>query len=358
MPVKTHTCSNLLEAVASSRVSVRPWRTGDTSKINSLFNDPAIRPDAANHERPRTAEQWEWEFASTRSEQPAYYIAEQAGRIIGLQGYIPIELLHDGRVVRSGKDEDTLVHPDHRGRGVLDALYRRLFDHAAQDSLSALWGFTSTAVRPLLRNGYHSIGTFDAMRARLGFPSEPMIDPAGHGAPDDITIQTLVQPDERCNAFSLAFGQYAGGITLHLSSDYLRWRILDNPYRRHSMAAAYCGEQMVGFAAFKLDDPQKVGYVSELAAIPTGSHQPEAILSALLREGIVLFRKLGLRAAEARFSGPHPYNSRVRGVLSKWGFQSVPTSQAAEFLVRPIKGDSDDWLNMGRWRICELMREY
>lgn len=359
MTLMTRFCSTLIEAVTASRATVRPWRPGDMSEVNRLYNDATVRPDAAvKGYVPRTDSQWTWEFATATPDSPAYFVAEQFGRIIGIQGYIPIELLCDGRPVLSGKDEDTLVHPDQRGRGVLDALYRRLFDRAAEDDIGALWGFTSTAVQPLLRNGYLSIGKFDAMQAPLGAPSEPFTEPCPGDASAGVTIRSLLQPDERCDAFSLAFGQFAGGITLHLSSRFLRWRILDNPYRRHALFAAFHGERMVGLAVFKLDDPNKIGYVSDLVAIPTEGLAAEAILSALLREGLALFRKLGIRRAEARFSGPHPFNVQVRGVLSRWGFHSLPSTRTAEFLVRPITNRSGDWLDFKKWRICELMREY
>lgn len=355
MPVKTHFCSNLLEAVSATRVTVRSWRSDDIGEINALFNDPSVRPGAAEAP-PRTDAQWEWEFDSTPQTAPAYYVAEQSGRIIGLQGYIPIDLLHNGRLVRSGKDEDTLVHPDHRGRGVLDSMYQRLFEQASKDRIVALWGFTSTAVQPLLRNGYRSIGIFDALEVKLGPPSQPMkgCDPVM----DDVVFHTLAKPDDRLDAFSFAFGHHAGGITLHLSVSYLRWRIFENPYRRHVLIAAFHNQDIVGIGAFKLDDPNRIGYVSELAAVPAGSHRVEDILSALIREGLAIFRKLGLRTAEARFSGPHPYNVKVCSVLAQWGFRSKSNSKAAEFLVRPILGDSPDCLNLRSWRICELMREY
>src|SRR6185369_8001780 len=148
-----------------SPASVRLVQACDADAINLLYNDSAARPDAAGV-RPRTAEQWRWEFnQSAASTTPPYIAAWHEGRVVGTQGYIPIQFVCDGRLIPTGKDEDTLVHPAHRGRGLLDAMYQPLAARAKSDGVELLWGFTSTAIEPLKRNGFVEIGRHDAMVA-------------------------------------------------------------------------------------------------------------------------------------------------------------------------------------------------
>ena len=335
-------------------LGARFWRPGDTEAVNRLYNDPAVRPGAgARGYLPRTAAQWQWEFADQVDGPPPYVVATHRGRIIGAQAYIPIELIADGRTLLSGKDEDTLVHPDYRGLGVLDEMYRLLLARAEQDGVAVLWGFTSTAVRPLLRNGYRSIGAFDALRANL--TARPGTAVRRLGA---LTIAEVTNPDEQCDAFSLEFGRQVGGVMLHLSASFLRWRLFENPYRRHTLYAAYHNQHLVGLAAFKLDDDHQTGYVSELTALPTADHGTEDVLDALLHAGMGLFRACGYRWAETRPAGPHPFNRTLRSLLARHGFSDISNRQAPEFLVRPAPRHEIRLLDMAHWRINELMREY
>jgi GNAT superfamily N-acetyltransferase len=337
---------------------VRCWQEGDTAAINRLYNDPVVRQfGGLRGYTPRTDAQWRWEFAATCPGDPAYAVATHDERIIGTQAYIPIELLHDGEIILSGKDEDTLVHPDYRGMGVLDEMYRVLFDRAQRDGVKVLWGFTSTAVASLVRNGFRTIGRFAAMRADLSKAQRPRGTnprPTGGG----LIVRRLDSPDDECTRFSLAFGRQVGGIMVHLSGEFLRWRVYDNPFRRYEVYAAFEEGRLIGLAAFKFDQPQRVGYVSELAALNTEINSLAGTTAALLRSGLTQFREEGLRFAECRPSGEHPFNQEVRSVLARCGFAELPLAHAPEFLVRPVGGDDGRLLDMARWRISEIMREY
>ena len=149
-----------------------------------------------------------------------------------------------------------------------------------------------------------------------------------------------------------------GGLTLHLSARFLRWRLYENPFRRYHVFAAHEDDRIVGLSAFKIEDQQATGMVSELVAIPTASNDLPDILDALLLPGMELFRSHGCSAAEARPSGQHPFNRIVRTVLARHGFESVPAVGAPEFLVLPLAGADPQFVNMDRWRITELLREY
>ncbi len=331
-------------------VHVRFWQDGDTEGIHTLYNAPDIGAYANVPDYPgRTADEWWWQYGEPSDGNPAYAVASHQDRLVGMQAYIPIAFLCDGTVMQTGKDEDTLIHPAYRGMGILDDMYQLLFRRATRDGVAVLWGFTDTAVRPLLRNGYKSIGRFDVMRADLA----GRID--GGAA---IAVRELVEPDDRCDRFSLEFGKRAGGFTPHLSARYLRWRLYDNPFRRYKVYAACENDRIIGLSAFKLEDGRAMGYVSELVAVSTASHIVEDVLGALLRPGLKLFRERGCQTVEARPSGRHPFNKIVRSVLSRHGFAAPPERSSVEFMVRPIGIQDPQFLNMDKWRISEIMREY
>lgn len=337
-------------------IGIRFWRPGDTPALNAFYNNPAIRP-AAGHKsaEARTDRQWEWEFALGGRVTPAYAVAEKGGRIVGTQAYIPIPMCVDGRTVMSGKDEDTLVHPDHRGRGVLDDLYRLVLERARLDRIAMLWGFTNSAVRPLLRNGFESIGTFDAMAMALTTVPDVRSNRAEQTS---LRIDAMSRADDRMDGFAVRFAESTPGLGLNLTAAFLRWRVFENPFREYTILAATVESELVGIGLFKYEQRRGCGYVSELAAVDAGLVNRSEIQRALLTEGLRCFRERGLACAEARPSGGHGYNRELRMVLSHVGFKDVAVTNPLEFLVRPVMELNPSALEGANWRICELMREY
>ncbi|MEK6644373.1 MAG: GNAT family N-acetyltransferase [Planctomycetota bacterium] len=332
-----------------SSATIRFAHETDAEAINTLYNDPLARPDAAGI-APRSSAQWRWEFIEQANANPAYLVAELENRIVGTQGYIPIAFVRDGRLISTGKDEDTLVHPDHRGRGLLDAMYRPLAQRAESDGVALLWGFTRTAVEPLKRNDYVDVGLNDSMASsRWSIP-----DDQGGG----LDVREWIDPDEQCDSFSLEFSRRVTGIMPHLTQRFLRWRIVENPFRAYRMLAAYVAGKLTGLAVFKLHDRRETGFISELVAMPTARHSESIVLQALLRQGLLIFQNEGYHRVEARPSGMHPFNQRVRSLLKDLGFVEQPRALASTFLIRPLMPEADHFLDMSQWRISEIMREY
>ncbi|MBI5763698.1 MAG: GNAT family N-acetyltransferase [Planctomycetes bacterium] len=336
-------------AAIPSPASIRFATTRDADAINALYNDASARPDAAAVP-PRTAAQWRWEYIQSSSDSPPYVLAEHDGYVVGTQAYIPIEFVCDGRIIRTGKDEDTLVHPVHRGRGLLDAMYKHLSARALSDGVELLWGLTSTAVKPLIRNGFMGVGVNDAMAATQWTVAPVSIS--------GLIVSEINEPGADSDLFSLELSRHLGGIMPHLTASFLKWRVFENPFRRYQMVEARLNGRLVGLAIFKLDERKQVGFISDLVAIPAERISEADILSALLDPGLRHFAREGYRRVEARPSGTHPFNRRVQALLSTIGFIRQSPDQAATFLVRPMLPSARSFLALDQWRISELMREY
>lgn len=339
-----------------ANIDIRYWCPGDTDAINAMYNelDPRLRPETRlKGYEPRTTARWNWEFASNTElcpDGPGYAVACHGGQVVGIQAYIPIELQHDGRAIRSGKIEDILVHPDYRGMGIADDLTQLLIQRAGRNGLSVLWVFTSTADSLMGRNGFQEVVPFDVMSLTLPYTASC--------AESDMVVRELGIPDERCDDFAAKFGRHIGGITEHLSSRFLQWRINDNPMVEYAAFVAWDDGRVVGLSAFKLDDHHKIGYVSELAMIADSSDSFTRVADGLLQPGLELFRSRGYRHAEARPSGQHPYNLALRAFLLSRGFRAVAAHNAAKLMVRSIGADQTDLYDPACWRLSEIMREY
>ncbi|MEP6794373.1 MAG: GNAT family N-acetyltransferase [Saprospiraceae bacterium] len=104
----------------------------------------------------RDKDKFLWEFYNAPAGKAIYVIAKDADtqKIIGSQCAIPIDLISQtGDLIRTGKSEDTLVHPDYRGLNVFENMYRMLFEKCRESGIKYLWGFTS-AKKPFLRLGF------------------------------------------------------------------------------------------------------------------------------------------------------------------------------------------------------------
>lgn len=337
---------------------VRFSTRSDIRRINTAYNDACVRPEAgAKGYVKRSESQWSWEFDRLSTGNPPYVIAECGDQLIGTEAYIQIPMMQDGVRIATGKDEDTLVHPDHRGRGVLDAMYQVLLERASQENIVMLWGFTSSAIRSLLRNQFVSLGPFEAMRLSLA-NQKRVLAVARAGLHSACAVEELAASDERCDSFSQAFSREVSGLTLDLSAGFLEWRVFRNPFRSYQVIAATLDKQIVGMVILKFESDGRVGFISDLAAVDSPALSRQVTLTRLLDTAMMIFAERRFQFVEVRPSGMHPYNIMLRNLLSKRGFERVPIQHSPQFMVRPVVGTDKRILQMSNWRICELMREY
>jgi len=377
--------------ISPPEVTCRLLQPDEIEAVNAFYNDPQERPGAeVRGYVPRTTEQWLWEFNSNNLEAPPYAVSLCKGRIVGSQAFIPIELIRGGEIIPSEKSEDTLINLDYRGMGLLDEMYALLLRRAKGCGVGIQWGFTTTAVRPLLRSEFKSLGKIDELRAdlnpvyalsalllsgKVGFstvgrlfkaiPELPRLALSFISGslkrartpppPGDITVTELECPDECCDRFSYEFSRQWEGFSVHLSAGYLKWRLYDNPFFRYKVYAANFGDEMVGLAAFKLDDRGKIGKISELVAIPTEKSGADQVLNALLQPGLEHFRRNRYKYVIGWAAGEHPFTQIVRSILHRHGFSVI--RKELEFMVRTVSTADDRCFDLNQWRLSEIMTE-
>lgn len=127
-------------------VTYRQASEADYPRINDFYN----RIYAAQ----RTLAQFRWEFHDAPAGPSIYIIAEDGDKVVGSQCVIPITLIDaEGRHIRSGKSEDTLLDPAYRGQGIFNKLYELLFQRCSEAGIQVIWGFTSAA-KPFEKLGF------------------------------------------------------------------------------------------------------------------------------------------------------------------------------------------------------------
>lgn len=110
----------------------------------------------AIHKTQRTISNFEWEFKRGPAGPAIYIIAKDIvlNIIIGTQCAIPIFMVDgNGNEFLTAKSEDTLIHPNYRGKGIFEMMYAKLIEECKQNGIVAFWGFTS-AVKPFSKLGF------------------------------------------------------------------------------------------------------------------------------------------------------------------------------------------------------------
>lgn len=102
----------------------------------------------------RSIEQFYWEFRDGPIGASIYVVAEDGDKIVGTNCVIPINLIDsNGKFIKSGKSEDTLVDPSYRGQNIFNNIYEFLFEECKKHGVSVIWGFTS-ANKPFEKLGF------------------------------------------------------------------------------------------------------------------------------------------------------------------------------------------------------------
>lgn len=90
----------------------------------------------------RTSEQWFWEYEGNVPNRSVFTIIEDEDGIGATQGMIPIYLNINGQKYLSGKSENTLLSPKHRGGSLSQELYEFALSLCKSNNMSFVWGFT------------------------------------------------------------------------------------------------------------------------------------------------------------------------------------------------------------------------
>jgi GNAT superfamily N-acetyltransferase len=102
-------------------------------------------------------------------------------------------------------------------------------------------------------------------------------------------------------------GRY--GLCVQRSSDYLNWRYLENPYKKHQLMTAKRDESLLGFVVFSQN-----GQGGEI--VDVFGEDDELVIGRLISEVVELFRRSGVITVSAELIGSHPWTE----VFKKLGF--------------------------------------
>lgn len=114
----------------------------DINRSNAAEVKAAVSFHNAAYGTKRTSEQWFWEYEGNAPSRSVFTIIEDEDGIGGTQGMIPIYLNINGQKYLSGKSENTLLSPKHRGGSLSQELYGFALSRCKNNNMSFIWGYT------------------------------------------------------------------------------------------------------------------------------------------------------------------------------------------------------------------------
>lgn len=324
---------------------IRLATVSDIEGINRLYN--------TLYKSNRSTEKFEWEFNSAPAGKSIYVIAEYKNEIIGTQSVIPYYIItSDNETLLSGKSEDTLVSPFHRGKSIFEKMYDLLKRECRQAGIQFIWGFTY-ATKPFLKLDFEvpfkvslglatlkttaSISYFSSLSS-----SNTISDKIKIGLLCVASWMKAIRLTSKSPELELDFKRHSlnsstsnylfekASFGLKLDSDFLHYRIESNAYNANYVTVNYRQNGQVLISMVYSITQQNVGFIIHLHIDKTVSQN---LLSSFLRQVVKTYLNT---CHTLRFWGfrHNQTNARELSMLNASGFTFIN------------RGISFVWLNL------------
>ena len=370
--------------------SSRSYRSGDEVAVIELYNLITGRS--------RTTKEYKWEWLDTSEGQGSIWVIEKKDtrEIVGHHGLIPIPLCYFGQPMLAGKTENTMVHPQYRGK-LGYTRYEKRFLEEAKDRFDLLYttnGFGAPA-RIRRRLGYFSVGGYapylkvcqkstldEITKALINANLKPrwlaklanwasrlfnyvLIASFRGGRPTDMEI-TLEKIDsiegmakELNNLWDRSKSHF--GITINRHAHYLKWRIFDNPNLTYDFFVASREGEVLGYVVIEYRGKAEAVIVDLLA-----DGNDDVLFNSILQK---IIQKLGERDIHTILFPTLQSRNALNRALRRNGFRSFSTilkmlykftkHEEPLLLVKTLDSNLDDTIvsDPENWYFTSIFRE-
>lgn len=103
----------------------------------------------------RTLDKFEDQYVKNEFGTGIYVVAKKGNKIIGTQSLLPYTFRNGlGEELKTGKSEDTIVHPAYRGTKITNMMYAHLCEAAEAKGYEVIWGFSHLSEKFFKSNGF------------------------------------------------------------------------------------------------------------------------------------------------------------------------------------------------------------
>ncbi len=329
---------------------IREYRDGDEKGILSLFKK-VFKED-------REVDYWKWLYLKNPAANSIIALAEDESKIVGQCTLLPSKMDFKGEHFLAGQSIDTMVDSDYRGQGLHKILAEKTYDIGKEKDIKIRTGFPSNdALRgllgsiggtlttgvPLYMNIYKldnfltAVFKIRPIAKIFSIPGIAFIKILHRDkklkAEKNYEIREIKEFGEEFDVLSTAISQKNKIMTVR-SSNFLNWRIKDNPEIDYTTQAAYLDEVLVGYIIVKTEDRTLKGNVkSRLGSIVDIIALDDDVVIALNQKAKKYFKD-----RDVDFVAMWATNSfEYKDVFSKLGFHK--SKSTIPFVVKDLTED-------------------
>lgn len=259
------------------------------------------------------------------------FVAVIEGRIVGAMNAAPIRLSSEGELLEAAWQQDSIVHPNARGRGIGSRLVSYA---AAQTPIALAKGTVEPMYRLRKKAGFADVprdtfllrpttplpGSNASSKRRVLFPALWLAGRIASNVPTGLETTEIARFDASFDGLAETLAERTE-LRVYKPSGYLNWRYFNCPVRSYRVYAAVRGGEPAGAIVLRTDeDRRRDEWIVDLVVDETDSFLVQALLNVALRV------TAGSPAPAVRTFATSP---RLRRLLVLRGF--VPTSETPRF---------------------------
>lgn len=240
-----------------SNFVLRKTKPEDSSTLNALYRK------YTGIERSHEQFVWEW-FQGPYGPAPSWVVVEtNTDNVVAHHGVIPCPLWHKGRSIKAARTENSMVDPAYRDK-VLYVSYEAMLLKRLLDEFEIVFTTTGKGTPGAIRKrlGYRSVGHWHSFVIHEP-PAYLAARFTGRLAGQLVSALTLPQskqhsdwslePTRDCERVAALWtcSRNAYSFAPQREENYLKWRLVDNPYYPAQLAIATKEGQDFGFVAWR-----------------------------------------------------------------------------------------------------------
>lgn len=253
-------------------------------------------------ENSRNPEKFRWIKNDNPAGQALYALAFDGERLIGTQAVLPYLIYGENRTgILTGKSEDTFIHPNYRGIGLLEKMYKLLFQVCKENAIKSIWGYTLIP-GAFEKVGFQTVGKVyssyfisDLGKAynllalgknyihklkAITFLSLSRMKTA-RKANGIVRMINTAEPDFMSLAIDLEARN--GDLFTDMNCEYLTWRHWNNPYYEARCVALLNQNVLLGYCLYFVNSG--MAYIQHITFdLDKGPNEREEIYASLIRE--------------------------------------------------------------------------
>lgn len=225
----------------------KPVDYNNLNALSEMFSLCFNREPAENY--------FEWKFLQNPAGKAIGFVAYHETNIAGFYGVIPEHFMVNGEKTIIYQSMDTMTHPNYQRQGLFTRLAKKTYEHLINnDGEVFVIGFPG----PLSHSGLIKVGWKDIVLIDYIFLNKTLfkVKKLLRKGPK-LSFENMQRFDDSFDSYFADKNYPQGKIVKFIDEKSLNWRLSDNPLSKSEIVKISEGNQIVGFAVYKLDDNKR-----------------------------------------------------------------------------------------------------